>query len=113
MKNLLTVMVVVMMAGLMCTLGCKKKAEPMPEMDMSGMAGQAEQTAAEGQKTAETAVVGAVEQTMCPIMDNNPINKDIFVEYKGKKVYFCCNACVAEFNKDPEKYAKDLPQFKQ
>jgi YHS domain-containing protein len=109
MKNLMAVMVVAMIAGVIGIQGCKKKAEPMPQMDMSRAA---EQTAAEGQKAAETAVAVAGEQTLCPIM-NKPIDKDIFVEYKGKKVYFCCPGCIDQFNKDPEKYAKDLPQFKQ
>lgn len=27
-------------------------------------------------------------------------------EYKGKTYHFCCNACKAAFDKDPEKYAK-------
>ena len=54
----------------------------------------------------------AGEQTTCPIMDA-PINKDIFVEYKGKKVYFCCPGCEDKFNAEPEKYLAKLPQFKQ
>lgn len=58
-------------------------------------------------KTAE-----AVEQTRCPVMDA-PINKDLFVEYKGKKVYFCCAGCEKEFEKNPEKYLSKLPQFKE
>ncbi|MCK4998304.1 MAG: YHS domain-containing protein, partial [Anaerohalosphaera sp.] len=32
---------------------------------------------------------------------------------KGKKVYFCCPGCDAEFKKDPEKYIGKLPQFKE
>jgi YHS domain-containing protein len=43
----------------------------------------------------------------------NPINKDIFVEYEGKKVYFCCPECKGKFNADPEKYIAKLPQFKK
>jgi len=43
------------------------------------------------------------EQTTCPVMGGK-INKDIFVEYKGQKIYFCCTACVETFKKDPEKY---------
>ncbi len=42
----------------------------------------------------------------------NPIDKSVFTEYKGKKVYFCCPACIEEFNKDPDKYIAQLPQFK-
>ena len=49
----------------------------------------------------------AAGQTMCPIM-NLAINKDLFTEYKGKKVYFCCPGCKPEF----EKYLAKLPQFK-
>lgn len=53
----------------------------------------------------------AVEQTTCPIM-GAAINKDIFVEYKGKKVYFCCPGCEDKFNAEPEKFLAKLPQFK-
>jgi YHS domain-containing protein len=52
----------------------------------------------------------AVEQTTCPVM-GGAIDKSIFVEYKGKKVYFCCKDCVEKFKADPEKYVAKLPQF--
>ncbi len=61
--------------------------------------------AAPAQPTAQTA-----EQTNCPIM-GGPINKDIFVEYQGKKVYFCCKGCPETFLANPEKYLSKLPQF--
>ena len=54
----------------------------------------------------------ATEQTLCPVM-NKPINKELFIEYEGQKVYFCCPGCVDTFKKDPAKYVKDLPQFQQ
>ena len=38
---------------------------------------------------------------------------DFFVEYKGKKVYFCCKGCEEKFLADPEQYVAKLPQFKQ
>jgi len=41
------------------------------------------------------------------------INKAIFTEYKGKKVYFCCSPCKEKFEQEPEKYIAKLPQFKQ
>jgi YHS domain-containing protein len=75
-------------------VGCKKKESAAP---------------AETKKVASA----AVEQTTCPVMDGNKINKDVFVEYKGKKVYFCCPDCKAKFEADPEKYAANLPQFKK
>jgi YHS domain-containing protein len=53
------------------------------------------------------------EQTTCPIMKSSPIKKTVFTVYQGKKVYFCCAGCDKEFNKNPEKYTKNLPQFGQ
>ena len=50
------------------------------------------------------------EQTHCPVM-GRVINKEVFIEYKGKKVYFCCPGCEDSFNKEPEKYVHKLPQF--
>jgi Cu(I)/Ag(I) efflux system membrane fusion protein len=51
-------------------------------------------------------------QTICPIM-GGPIKKDVFIEYKGKKVYFCCPGCESQFQENPEKYLDKLPQFKE
>jgi YHS domain-containing protein len=52
----------------------------------------------------------ATEQTTCPVMGGT-INANIFTEYKGKKVYFCCPSCKDKFEKEPEKYISKLPQF--
>jgi YHS domain-containing protein len=52
------------------------------------------------------------EQTTCPVM-GGAIDKNIFVEYKGKKVYFCCKDCVDKFQANPERYIAKLPQFAQ
>ena len=46
-------------------------------------------------------------QTMCPIMDR-PINKKIFADYEGKRVYFCCRVCQNRFKRDPAKWVKQL-----
>ena len=59
---------------------------------------------------AEKAAETASEQTLCPVM-GNPINKEVFVEYKGKKVYFCCPGCDEKFTAAPEKYLGKLSQF--
>ena len=53
-----------------------------------------------------------VEQTVCPIT-GDPIDKNVYVEYLGKKVYFCCEDCQEKFMEDPEKYLDKLPQFKK
>jgi YHS domain-containing protein len=107
----------------MCFAGCKKKeapATPAKEMPMQDMQKQSAKTAeetkaatatAEEAKKTATAAAASVEQTMCPVMDGNKIDKNVFVEYKGKKVYFCCAQCKAAFEKEPEKYLAKLPQF--
>ncbi len=89
--------------------GCQKqkpvaqpKAEVMEKMPMHDHASM-------NQAQAKTATV---EQTTCPVM-GGPINKDIFIEYEGKKVYFCCNGCPDVFKADPQKYLAKLPQFAQ
>ena len=55
-------------------------------------------------------VVHFGEQTLCPVMDT-PINKEYFVVYEGKTVYFCCPGCDTMFLAEPEKYLHKLPQF--
>jgi YHS domain-containing protein len=77
--------------GVIVLVGCKK-SEPAAPAET---------------KEAASAVT---EQTICPVMGNK-IDKNIFTEYKGKRVYFCCASCKGEFEKDPEKYVAKLPQF--
>jgi YHS domain-containing protein len=55
---------------------------------------------------------GFTRQTKCPV-SGKPINPEQFVDYKGKKVYFCCPNCPAAFNKDPESFVDKLPQLKE
>jgi YHS domain-containing protein len=81
--------------------GCKKQTSPpmMPPASANSVS-QAE------------SADSATEQTLCPVL-NNPIDKNVFVVYQGKKVYFCCAACKGPFEKNPEKYLSKLPQFKK
>jgi YHS domain-containing protein len=46
-------------------------------------------------------------QTACPVLQGN-VDKNVYVDYKGHRIYFCCKGCDAEFKKDPEKYLKKL-----
>jgi YHS domain-containing protein len=47
------------------------------------------------------------QQTNCPVMGGK-INKDVYADYEGKRVYFCCEACISTFKSDPAKYVKKL-----
>ncbi len=46
-------------------------------------------------------------QTVCPVMSGQ-INKNLYVDHQGQRVYFCCDACIAVFKKDPEAYLKKM-----
>ena len=50
-----------------------------------------------------------VPQTLCPV-SGAKINKKVFVDYKGKRVYLGCNACPDKFSKSPETYVKKMEQ---
>lgn len=92
------------------TTGCKK-SEP-PQAPEKTMVQAVEKAAVETAETAKTTVAEAAEQTTCPVM-GGAINKELFTEYQGKKVYFCCDGCKEKFLADPEKYLSKLPQFKE
>ena len=32
------------------------------------------------------------------------INKDVYADHEGQRVYFCCAGCDGRFREDPEKY---------
>lgn len=46
-------------------------------------------------------------QTQCPVM-GGAIDKSVYVDYQGKRVYFCCKGCPEEFKKNPKKYLKQM-----
>jgi len=48
-----------------------------------------------------------VKQTLCPVMGGE-INKELYSDHDGKRVYFCCAMCKPIFEKDPAKYIKEM-----
>ncbi|MBN2684610.1 MAG: hypothetical protein JXR40_04980 [Pontiellaceae bacterium] len=51
-----------------------------------------------------------VPQTNCPVMTKNPIDKKLFIEAEGKRIYVCCNMCIKMVKEDPAKYIKQLEE---
>ena len=45
---------------------------------------------------------------VCPVMGNKVDPDGPTVEYNGKLYAFCCPGCDAKFEKNPEKYSKNL-----
>lgn len=48
------------------------------------------------------------KQTHCAVMRKNPINKNLYVDVKGKRIYVCCPGCIPKIKADPDKYIKQL-----
>jgi YHS domain-containing protein len=54
--------------------------------------------------------VFAAPQTTCPVMGGD-INKEVYVDHEGKRIYFCCPACIPKFKEDPAKYLAKLKEM--
>ena len=46
-------------------------------------------------------------QTLCPVMGGE-INPDVYIDYQGKRIYFCCPGCDETFLANPEKYLEKM-----
>jgi len=46
----------------------------------------------------------------CPVSGEKvgEMGPPVTIDYQGKKVAFCCDSCVAKFQKDPAKYQAKL-----
>lgn len=71
----------------MCCDGCKAEFNKDPEKYVAKLS-----------KEDQEAIK---PNTECPV-SHEPVNKALFVEYRGRKVYFCCENCVEKFKKDHE-----------
>jgi YHS domain-containing protein len=86
-----SVIIMVLVAGLLAGgYGCKKSNET--------------QKAPAATKTPATATQA---QTICPI-EGSKIDKNVYIDYQGKRIYFCCADCKAKFNADPAKYVQQM-----
>ena len=52
-----------------------------------------------------------ITQTKCPVMGGK-IDKKLYVEHKGTKIYVCCKACIKKIKEDPDKYLKMVKEGK-
>jgi YHS domain-containing protein len=84
---------------------------------MSGMPGMSGSKSAGLTKDSSTATETPHKkilalQTTCPVT-GDPINKKLYIDYKGKRIYVCCASCINDVKKDPEKYIKKLESMGQ
>ncbi len=55
-----------------------------------------------------TPLAGMQQQT-CPVQ-HGKINKDLYVDYKGQRIYFCCKECITIFKANHEAYLEKMRQ---
>ena len=41
-----------------------------------------------------------IAQKICPVM-GGPLDPNIYTDYNGRRIYFCCASCPKAFEKDP------------
>ena len=46
-------------------------------------------------------------QKTCPVSGES-IDKSKFIDYEGRRIYFCCNKCIGDFKKDPGKFLSQM-----
>lgn len=51
-------------------------------------------------------------QTICPVMGGK-IDKNLFVDIQGKRIYMCCLACEEGIKTEPDRYIRKIAQKKQ
>jgi YHS domain-containing protein len=97
MKSAIAIFVIVLLIGLSGTTdafaqcsGCKDKTH-MLDSEVKGISD----------------VHADSVQTLCPVMGTK-INKDLYVDHNGQRVYVCCKPCIDAIKKNPEKYIKKL-----
>jgi YHS domain-containing protein len=42
------------------------------------------------------------------VLSGKPINKGIYTDYRGKRIYFCCKESKKRFGLDPDKYMAEF-----
>lgn len=50
-----------------------------------------------------------ITNPMCPVMTDQEVSEDLYLEYRGVRVYVCCEDCVDKFQENPERYEGNLP----
>lgn len=57
---------------------------------------------------ASCASAQAPANTTCPVMVGEAVKPEIYSDYSGRRVYFCCRKCKEKFDAAPQRYAKNL-----
>lgn len=100
--------VVLLAAVSLLATGCGKEEPTGPTSTPAGTTAPSKTPATPPAKAADAEAV-QITQKLCPVMGGE-IDKSIYTDYEGRRVYFCCEMCVDTFKNDPAKYLKKLDE---
>lgn len=58
----------------------------------------------------EAPALSAPKIQMTDAISGEPINKNVYVDYKGKRIYFCCENSRQGFNNNPQVFLKKFKE---
>ncbi|MFH2050114.1 MAG: hypothetical protein ABIJ12_11765 [bacterium] len=59
-------------------------------------------------KAAEEGILFENIQTTCPVSGEELKDKTSFLDFEGRRIYFCCDDCHEKFMADPQGYLKSM-----
>lgn len=71
-----------------------------------------EETKPAVEQKAETGTQELQPQTVCPVMGGQ-IDKSLYIDNDGKRIYICCGHCREELTKNFDKHVKKLAELGQ
>lgn len=71
---------------------------------------QTPKTQIPGSETPKTQAPGSetTGNQFCPVTAGEPVEENIFLDYEGERIYFCCKKCRRDFMSNPEMYLASL-----
>lgn len=42
-------------------------------------------------------------QTLCPVMKGKQVNRNLYIDHRGYRIYLCCGPCVKVGKRNPDK----------
>lgn len=54
-----------------------------------------------------------VTNEICPVMTDERVDPEIFIEFEGQRVYFCCQRCKVKFQRNAEPFRDSLAMVMQ
>jgi YHS domain-containing protein len=90
-----------------CCSGCDTEFKKEPAKYMAVVEKELKDAAAKEKKDGKKQDKEPKLNTKCPVTGDG-VEKTLTTDYEGRKVAFCCEDCLKDFEKDPKKYAAKL-----